>query len=226
MRGIPVHAVNWIIDQDEASVYRAAISVYTRTLTTAHIPHSCWSSRCRNNRSRLYTALHWERERKRWGKYTYSGEPDISMFQHPPPSLTPLGPLIMNVSLRRSSGIGQISPTSKWTERWKKEIDQYIYRINVSWHDFISWLVPIFAWKAFFSHPVMPSTHLHSQCLYNLFLENLLTGICTLQFNEFNYKPKWQFSFLFLLFEIYPSIYLSIINQTLFNLANIKILYH
>lgn len=65
MRGIPVHAVNWIIDQDEASVYRAAISVYTRTLTTAHIPHSCWSSRCRNNRSRLYTALHWERERAR-----------------------------------------------------------------------------------------------------------------------------------------------------------------
>lgn len=64
MRGIPVHAVNWIIDQDEASVYRAAISVYTRTLTTAHIPHSCWSSRCRNNRSRLYTALHWVRERE------------------------------------------------------------------------------------------------------------------------------------------------------------------
>lgn len=158
MRGIPVHAVNWIIDQDEASVYRAAISVYTRTLTTAHIPHSCWSSRCRNNRSRLYTALHWKRERERWGKFTYSGEPDISMFQHPPPSLTPLGPLIMNVSLRRSSGIGQISPTSKWTERWKKEIDQYIYRINVSWHDFISWLVPIFAWKAFF----FPSCHAFS----------------------------------------------------------------
>lgn len=97
----------------------------------------------------------------------------------------------------------------KVDRQWKKEIDQYIYRINVSWHDFISWLVPIFAWKAFFSHPVMPSAHLHSQCLYNLFLENLLTGICTLQFNEFNYKPKWQFSFLFLLLKYIHLMYIS-----------------
>lgn len=102
------------------------------------------------------------------------------MFQHPPPSLTPLGPLIMNVSLWRSTGIGQISPTSKWTERWKKEIDQYIYRINVSWHDFISWLVPIFAWKALFSHPVMPSAQLNSRCLYNCSWKfYLLVYMCT-----------------------------------------------
>lgn len=87
-------------------------------------------------------------------------------------------------------------------DRAVKKGDRPIHLPNkrqLAWFYFMTG--PHFCMKSLFSHPVMPSAHLHSQCLYNLFLENLLTGICTLQFNEFNYKPKWQFSFLFLLLK-------------------------